>query len=71
MSRSFLYSPSYNLSALRQQVREAIKAFDRAIEINPQYAVACYNRGMALQKLGRIAESNAALAKAEELGYTG
>ena len=32
---------------------EAIKAYDKALEINPEYADAWYNRGIALYELGR------------------
>jgi tetratricopeptide (TPR) repeat protein len=50
---------------------EAIKAYDKAIEINPQDAVAWKNKAIALKSLGRTAEADAAFAKAKELGYTG
>ncbi len=46
---------------------EAIKAYDQAISINPQYANAWNNKGVALQALGRTSEADAAFAKAEEL----
>ena len=35
---------------------EAIKAFDRAIELNPQYADAWYNKGLALDHQGKYDE---------------
>ena len=50
---------------------EAIKACDKAIEINPQYANAWYGKGSVLRQLGRTTEANGAFAKAEELGYKG
>jgi Flp pilus assembly protein TadD len=50
---------------------EAIKAYNKAIEINPKYAKAWNNKGIALNKLGRTAEANAAKTKAKELGYKG
>jgi tetratricopeptide (TPR) repeat protein len=50
---------------------EAIKAYDEAIKLVPDYADAYYNKGLALRALGRISEADAAFAKANELGYTG
>jgi tetratricopeptide (TPR) repeat protein len=50
---------------------EAIQAYDKAIEIDPQYALAWNYKGLALGILGLTAESNEAIAKAKELGYTG
>jgi tetratricopeptide (TPR) repeat protein len=47
---------------------EAVQAFDKSIEINPQKENAWYNKGNAFKALGRITESNAAFAKAKELG---
>ena len=49
---------------------EAIEAYNKAIEINPQYAKAWYNKGNALDELGKHEESLKALDKAKELGYT-
>jgi Flp pilus assembly protein TadD len=49
---------------------DTIKAFDKAIEIEPQYALAWYNKGVALKLLDRTTEADAAFAKAKELGYT-
>jgi Flp pilus assembly protein TadD len=40
-----------------------------AIEINPQLAETWHNKGNALKALGRTAETDAAFAKAKELGY--
>jgi len=50
---------------------EAIQAYNKAIEIDPQDADAWNAKGVAFGKLGWTAESNAALAKAKDLGYTG
>lgn len=50
---------------------EALKAFDKAIEINPLDAKAWYNKGITLKSLGRTTEADAAIAKAKELGYMG
>jgi tetratricopeptide (TPR) repeat protein len=46
---------------------EAIKAFEKAIEINPQYVQAWNNRGNALAHQGRDVEAKASLDKAKEL----
>ena len=40
-----------------KQVSEAIKAYDKAIEINPQNSVAWSNKGAVLANLGRFDES--------------
>lgn len=50
---------------------EAILACDEAIRLNPEYAEAWNNKGVALEALGRTSEANAAYAKARELGWTG
>jgi tetratricopeptide (TPR) repeat protein len=42
---------------------DAIKCSDRALEIDPDFAGAWHNRGLALQGL-----ADAAFARAEELG---
>ena len=46
---------------------EAIKAYDKAIEIDPQYADAWYNKGTALYMQGKVNESFQAYFKATEL----
>jgi tetratricopeptide (TPR) repeat protein len=46
---------------------EAIKAFDKAIEINPQYSLAWYNKGRALYKLNKYDEAIKAYDKAIEI----
>jgi len=50
---------------------EALQDFNKAIEINPKYAEAWRNKGLALEFKGQSSESDAAFAKAKELGYTG
>ena len=47
---------------------EAIQAYDKAIEINPQHADAWNSKGIVLMLLGRTIEADAAFAKAKELG---
>ena len=46
---------------------EAIKAFDKAIEANPQYYEAWYNKGVALVNLGKYDEAITAFDKAIEI----
>ncbi len=46
---------------------EAIKDYDKAIELNPQYAKAYNNRGKAKAKLGRNEEAIKDYDKAIEL----
>ena len=47
---------------------ESLKSYDKAIELNPDYADAWYNKGNALTKLGRTEEAMKAFVKARELG---
>jgi len=44
--------------------KEALKAYDKAIEIKPDFAEAWYNKGVALAKLGRYNEALKAYDKA-------
>jgi tetratricopeptide (TPR) repeat protein len=48
----------------------ALEAYEKAIQLKPDYALAWNNKGWDLKRLGQTAESDAAFAKAEELGYT-
>jgi len=48
----------------------ALEAYEKAIQLKPDYAVAWNNKGWDLKRLGQTAESDAAFAKAKELGYT-
>jgi tetratricopeptide (TPR) repeat protein len=50
---------------------EAIQAYDKAIELNPQFATPWYNKGLALKELGLITDANKVFSKAKELGYNG
>lgn len=49
-------------------MEEAIADFSRAIELNPDYALAYGNRGVAYQGLQRYRESLSDLNRAIELG---
>jgi len=46
---------------------ETIQAFDRAIEINPQYADAWSRKGIVLSRLGRYDEAIQAFNKSLEI----
>ncbi|MFA4935136.1 MAG: tetratricopeptide repeat protein [Candidatus Methanoperedens sp.] len=46
---------------------EAIKAYDKDIEINPENADAWYNKGFALYELGKYEEATKAYDKAKEI----
>jgi tetratricopeptide (TPR) repeat protein len=48
---------------------EAIQAYDKAIEIDPNYVPAWHNKGYVLNLLGKTSESEEAFEKAEKLGY--
>lgn len=48
---------------------EALQDINEAIEINPKYAEAWRNKGVALEFSNQSSESDAAFAKARELGY--
>ena len=58
-------SGSNNVSNLNKS-DEAIKAFDKAIEINPQDSKAWNNKGLDLRKLGKYDEAIKAYDKAIE-----
>jgi len=45
----------------------AIEDYDQAIRLNPQYAAAFYNRGLARQRKGDTAAGDADIAKARQL----
>jgi Flp pilus assembly protein TadD len=48
---------------------EAIKCYDRAIDIDPKLAEPWYNKGMALKELNREDEARIAFIMAIKLGY--
>ena len=50
-------------------IRMAIEDFDEAIRLDPQFAIAYYNRGVSYQRLGKTKEAERDYAKARELGY--
>jgi len=48
---------------------EKLTCFDKAIEIDPDYAFTWNNKGVALELLGKYSESLKCFEKAEEIGY--
>ena len=65
------YVPAlFNLATVRTQVEDlpgAIELYQRVIAIQPDRASAYLNMGLALARLGRTAEAEAALARAIQL----
>jgi Flp pilus assembly protein TadD len=55
----------------QEKYDDAIKAYDEAIRLDPNDATAWYNKGVALEALGKTTEAKAAFAKAKDLGYKG
>ncbi len=55
----------------QNKYEDAIKCYDEAIRINSDNSIAWENKGLALQKLGRTSESDAAFAKVKELKRLG
>jgi tetratricopeptide (TPR) repeat protein len=49
------------------QYERAIQDYNKALEINPQFASAYKNRGLAYQALGKTAEADGDFKKYEEL----
>jgi tetratricopeptide (TPR) repeat protein len=54
----------------QEKYTEAIDAYNEAIRLDPNLAVAWGNKGLTLEALGRTSEAEAALARAKELGAT-
>jgi tetratricopeptide (TPR) repeat protein len=55
----------YAMTELRE---EALRAFDEALRLNPRYVEAHLNRSIVLSDLGRAADAEAALTRAQDLG---
>ena len=53
----------------RGELGEAIKHYRKALRINPAYAQAHYNLGVALRDGGKPTEANEHLCQALRLGY--
>jgi len=59
------------LSAVLGKYDDALKYYERALQIDPKDGYAWYAKGEALKSLSRTSEANAAFVKAKELGYQG
>ena len=55
----------------REDYVEALKSFDKAIDIDPNCMEAWANKASALRLSDRGIEANSALEKAKKLGYDG
>ena len=49
------------------KLQEAVQVYDRAIQLNPDYAEAHSNLGVALQELGKLEDAEASNRKAKAL----
>jgi len=69
------YYPAWNIKGnafyLLKKYDQALEAYEKTIQLAPDVGVYWYNKGNTLKALGRTSESDAAFAKAKELGYTG
>ena len=50
---------------------DSLEYYRQAVDLDPKYAEAWYNIGLAFKALQRFSEANAAISKARELGYKG
>ena len=54
--------------ARMNRTEDALKSFDKAIEIKPSYAKAWYNKGVALKKLDRSADAKGSFDQSQRAG---
>ncbi|TMC20895.1 MAG: tetratricopeptide repeat protein [Chloroflexi bacterium] len=54
---------------LRYWSAPALEAYNKAIQCDPHYAYAYYQKGKALKHLEKLQEAQEAFDKAKELGY--
>ena len=67
----YIYYDRGNFYARHKEYEDAVKDYDRALELNPNLAEAYYNRGITKVKMGKNGEGLRDLSKAGELGlYT-
>jgi tetratricopeptide (TPR) repeat protein len=55
----------------RKNFKKAVKKFNEAVELDPQYALAWYNMAVAYKLLNKMVKAKECIAKAKELGYAG
>jgi Flp pilus assembly protein TadD len=48
-----------------------LQLYERATEIDPDWSIPWYNKGLALQRMGEDQQADEAFARAKELGYSG
>lgn len=72
MSRGRAYADAFNLMGLSYQLIDqpdkALRAFDKALELNPHYVEAHIHRGVVLAHLGRETEAQREFERARETG---
>jgi len=52
-----------------KRYEEVIAAYDQTLRLDPNYATAYHNKGLALDQLGRRQEAQQAREKAKQPGY--
>ena len=67
---SALFFYQGNVKMQKKEYKEAIEDYDKAIELNPKFAVAYYNRGVAKGRSGDNEGAEEDFAKAKELGFS-
>ena len=50
---------------------EALQLYEKAAQISPNWGIPWYNKGLALQRMGKSKQAKEAFARARELGYNG
>src|SRR6266568_20562 len=54
-----------------KRYQEALAAYEQAIHLDPNFAVAYYSKGLALEALGKKQQAQQAYERAKQLGYSG
>jgi cell division septation protein DedD len=67
--RAEAYNNRGRCHVVGKSFEEAIADFDAAVDLQPNYAAAFFNRGRAHQSLGQIALAQADMQRAYELGF--
>ena len=68
-SKGPVFSTKASMLHKRGEYEEANKCYDKAIELEPKYAIAWYEKGIALNMLGKNKDSEKCFKKAKELGH--
>jgi Flp pilus assembly protein TadD len=48
--------------------QEALQLYEKATQLDPDWSIPWYNKGLALQRMGEDQQADEAFAKARELG---